>query len=182
MLTPAVKIRVNSSVLMLLVFGMAYLIFGQTGDGRILDMIKPFSFMLCYMLGLCVYQKKEFSLLSQEAVEKKVISIINLTSLGFFLHYVLNMSINLGAKTRDEILDFWTRTELAATLHAAMAFLPLAVAVATLLIPPKKWKKVVAAVVLVLIFSFNFILPFHKHLMRCPVPQDACIIVFSSYD
>ena len=157
-MSPNKKLRLNSSVLMLLILAMSVLIFNPISQDAILDMIKPFSFMLCYVVGFSMFGTKADEAYDLRKEETRVTSVFYVWAGGAMLHFLLNMFTNWDSVKRSEMIDFWTKSEMAATGQATLACLTIAVAVAFLFTTVTKWKKIVAIAALVVIFYYNLIL------------------------
>lgn len=158
LLNPGRKIRFNSSVVMLLGLGLSVLLFNPTAQDSILDMIRPFSYILCYIIGFGLFQNAENAPVDLRTEEKRMSSVIYVIAGGSFLRFVLNMFVNWGSENRNEVIDFWTRSEMAATAQAALACLAIAVAVAFLFSKVGKWKKLIAIGALVVVVLYNLVL------------------------
>ena len=158
LLTPNRKLRFNSSVTMLLLFGIAILLFNPSSQTTVLNMLKPFSFVLCYMMGYGLFRNKyseEQTLLKEE---KNVSSVMYILAGGTLLHFLLNMMVNLASESRTELIDFWTKSEMAATVQATLACLTVGVAIAFLFSKVGLRKKLVALGAIGLIVAYNLIL------------------------
>ena len=156
-LHPYRKIRLNASVLVLLVLGLSTMIFDPVARSRVLDAIKPFTYMLCYVLGFSMFQTNDLAELDLKQEEKRIASLIHLMAAGTFVHFVLNVATNASLNSRN-IDDFWTKDTLAATGHAAIACISVGVAVAFLFSNGEKRKRILGIVMLVLIALCNLVL------------------------
>lgn len=158
LLTPNRKLRFNSSVAMLLLFGMAIILFNPTSQTTVLNMLKPFAFVLCYIMGFGLFQKRQNRELTLLEEEKRVSVVAYVLAAGTLLHFLLNMMINLGTTVRDEVLDFWTKSEMSATGQAALACLTVGVTIALLFSKVGLRKKLIAIAAIGLIVAYNLIL------------------------
>lgn len=158
LVAPKRKLRVNRSVFVLGILGIAVLIFNPQSNDRMLDMLKPFTYFLCYMMGFGLIQYKAYEPTDLRQDEQKVSSVIYVMAGGAFLHFLLNMITNLKVIKREMVIDFWTKSEMAATGQAALACLAVAISIAFLFTKVGKWKKFVAILTLALIVSYNLIL------------------------
>ena len=156
-LHPFRKMRLNASVIVLLVLGLSTMIFDPMARSGILSVIKPFTFVLCYILGFSIFQNKGWGELDLRREEKKTALIIYLMAAGTFVHFILNVVTNTDIGNRN-IDDFWTKDTLAATGHAAIACISVGVAVAFLFSEKEKRKKILGIVMLVLIALCNLVL------------------------
>lgn len=150
---PKQKIRLNWSSLFLLGLAMAIMIFDPNSRLRITNLIRPFTFFLTYTMGMSLL-KKDSSLEQKETVVSKVILLL---AGGAFVHYLLNMLINLDAQDRNT-LDFWTRSVMSATMQACLACMMVGVVAAVLYSDHKLRRKLLAGGVLLLVIGYNLIL------------------------
>ena len=151
------KLRVNSAVVILGVFALAIIIFNPQANDRILDMIKPFTYVVCYIMGLGLIQHRNYMPADLRQDEKKVSSVIYVMAGGTLLHFLLNWITNMNATNRNTV-DIWTEDVLAATGQAVLACLGMAVAIAFLFTRVGKGKKFIAITTLVLVVAYNLIL------------------------
>ena len=86
LLTPNRKLRFNSSVTMLLLFGIAILLFNPSSQTTVLNMLKPFAFVLCYIMGFGLFQKRQNRELTLLEEEKRVSVVAYVLAAGTFLH------------------------------------------------------------------------------------------------
>ncbi len=157
LLTHKRRIYINSTFLVLLFFSMSILFFTTSTQDRILDMIKPFTYPLCYLMGTSIFMKGNNSGVDLKQEEKNTSTIIYVLSAGVMVHFLLNMMINWGLDNRHTI-DFWTKEEMSATGQAVLACLMIGVSIAFLFSDVSKKKKFIAVAALILIISYNFIL------------------------
>lgn len=156
-LKPNRKVRLNYSTLSLLCLSLSILTFDPLSQDRILDMIKPFVYPLCYLMGCGLYQRSEYEKIDLLQEERNISKIIYALSGGAMLHFVLNMIVNKDAVNRN-VVDYWTGTAMSATGQAALACFMLAVAIAFLFTKSGKIKKVIAIAVIVTVVSYNLVL------------------------
>ena len=155
-MAPGRKLHFDKSFLMLLIFAMSLLVFDASYQNMATSMIKPFTYPLCYIMGLSLFPKEESNLdLSHN--EKQTSIVIYVASAGVMLHFVLNMLTNRGADTRH-VIDFWTKDEMSATGQAVLACLMIAVAAAFLFSKSGKPKKIIAIASLAIVLAYNLIL------------------------
>ena len=157
MCLPNRKLHIDFSILCLMVLSLSFLVFDPISQDRLLDMLKPFTYPICYLIGSSLYignRDEKFVLANGE---KRVSNVIYVLAGGTAVHYVLNMIINWGAETRI-VVDYWTKVEISATSQATICCFLLAVAIAFLFTKVGKKKKIIAVAALVLIISYNLIL------------------------
>ena len=157
-LTPNRKLRLNYSVLALLMLGVSTLLFDPTAQDAILDMVKPFTFALCFVLGAGLFRNKPDAAVDLQKEEKRVSSVVYVMAGGTFLHFLLNMFRNWSETQRSVLSDFWTRKEMSATGQAAMATLAVAVACSFLFGKVSRKKKAIAIVIVALVVAYNLVL------------------------
>lgn len=158
LVTPSRKLRINCSVALLFILGISTLIFNTSSHGTVLDMIKPFAYVLAYVIGISLFQKQDNQPIVLAREETKVSKVIYVLAGGSALHFVLNMWINAGSIRRDEVVDFWTRNVMAATGQAALACLAVGVCIAFLFSKAGKWKKTIGISGISLIVIYNLTL------------------------
>jgi len=156
-LTPRRKVRINKSVFALLAFSVAMLLFNPDSQDTILDMIKPFTFPLCYIVGFGLFQNREQEKIDVIQEEKRIASVIYVLSGGAMVHFLLNAMLNRESEDRN-VIDFWTNSQMSATAQAALACLGLAVAITFLFVKTEKRKKYIAVATIFLILLYNLIL------------------------
>lgn len=154
-LTPQRRLNLNFSFAILVFFSLSLIVFNANYQGGIADIIKAFYFPFGYLMGISLFiDEQETDLLS---VEKKTRLAIYVVAIGSFVHFCLNMLVNLG-RTNRAVIEFWSREELSATGQATFASLIIAVIAATLFSDTSKKKKGFAIAALVLVILYNLIL------------------------
>lgn len=150
---PRQKVRGNWSTLFLLVFALALLVFDPNSHKSITNMIRPFTYFITYTMGISLLRGHS----SPEEREQRVRTIILLLAGGAFLHYILNMMINLEAQNRN-VVDYWTRLPLSATGQACLACMAVGVIMAVLCSDAKlKWK-LLAGSACAVVGAYNLVL------------------------
>ena len=156
LLRPRRKIRFDASLVFLVILAIFWAILAPASRISIFGPIKPFTYMLCYLMG--------FSFIDDERLEsdggvsyKSFYWFVGVISAGPFVHYVFNWIKNGNADERNTV-DLWTNSVMAATGQAALACLPLALAVACLFMKSNKGLKFLAFASLVLIVMYNLVL------------------------
>ena len=154
LLIPRKKLVLDMSILFLLALAVAWDIFAPAARDSIYGPLKPFTYPLCYMLGASFLEKREW----KDGKEyKQFYWFITIIAAGPFIHYILNW-IKSGNAVDRNTADIWTNTAMAATGQAALACLPLALAVACLFSTASKQLKALSVAVLAVILGYNFIL------------------------
>ncbi len=154
---PGKKFCFDKDFLVLMCFSMSLLIFDVGNQSRVTDMIKPFAFPLCYIMGTSIFISEDSDSLDFEAETKKAFWIIYVIAAGSFMHFLLNMIINRNADDRH-VIDYWTRREMSATGQAVLACFIVGVAIAFLFSKVSRKKKLVAVISLLLVVAYNLIL------------------------
>lgn len=157
LVSPRRKICFNFTFVTLICLSLSILIFDPSSQTMITSMIKPFTYPLCYLMGLCMftYGNQQSNDLLKE--EKRTSAIVLVIAAGVMLHFILNMFTNWGITTRH-VIDFWTKNEMSATGQATLACIMIAVAAAFIFSKVGKAKKIIAIVSLLTILSYNLIL------------------------
>lgn len=156
-MTPKRKLWFNFDFLILLFFSMSILLFDPSSQTMVTNMIKPFTYPLCYLMGLSLFSfggDRDIDIFQQE---KRTSLVIFTVSAGVMLHFILNMITNWEIDNRH-VIDFWTNDEASATGQATLACLMIAVSVSFLFSRVGKKKKIVALFSLLLILTYNLIL------------------------
>ena len=149
------RVNMNASFVGLGLLGISFVIFSPYYSYSILGMLKPFSYLFCYMIG---YGLNRYSKFDDNNSLKSFYIVCVFVAGGSFLHYLLNWVTNLsGAEFRNTV-DFWTKTVIAATGQAPMACLAMALAVACLFSDTFKKYKYLATITLFLILGYNLVL------------------------
>ena len=157
LITPGRRFTMNSSAVVLVLFSTSMLIFNPSSQTMFTNMLKPFTFPLCYIMGLNLFVRKEDSMISLEKEENRVSTLIYILTIGIMIHFLLNMMTNWGASDRN-VIDFWTKDDASATGQAVLACIMIGVAIAFLFTKVGKLKKTIAIVSLILIIIYNLIL------------------------
>lgn len=152
------KLRTNYSTFWLAVLSLAMLMFNPDSQDTVLDMIKPFTFLLCFILGSSLYQHDQALPRPLHEEEKRFSYIVYMMAGGSFLHFLMNMVTNWNETQRAVLSDFWTKSEMSATAQAALALPATAAACAFLFAKTGKLKKIIGIAVLALIVTYNLIL------------------------
>lgn len=150
------KFRIDRAGFALLGLSISLLIFGPLEGSGITSILKPFIYVLCYLMGGSFLQSyKNDDDKKHNATAFSTMAII--LASGLFIHLVLNLSINMGSADRNTI-DFWIGEVISATGQATLACLPIAVICAILFSDNQRWKKMLAVCALIVILYYNLIL------------------------
>ncbi len=156
-LTPKRKVLLNNTFFVLLAFSMSMLLFNPSFQTSVTNMIRPFTYPLCYLMGASLFKGREGADGTLQAQEKNMRTAICVLTAGAAGHFILNMLMNLRARDRH-VIDFWTKNEMSATGQATLACMLIAVAVAFLFSSVGKKKKLLAIASLGIIVAYNLIL------------------------
>ena len=153
--TPGRKLRFDVSFVLLMLFSLSMLLFNDSFQSSITNMLKVFNYPLCYLLGTSTFVMGTRSDL--QGAERDIRTVIYVIATGTFVHYFLNMLVNLG-RTNREVIEFWSGKELSATGQATFACLIIGVIAATLFSRTSKKKKLLAGIALFVVILYNLIL------------------------
>ncbi len=155
--TPGRKLSMNSTLLLLVVFSFSMVVFNKDVQSGISTIIMAFFYPMSYLIGRTLFLSDVKTLEDIPPLESKTMSAVCVVAIGTFVHYVLNMLVNIGRSDRN-VIEFWSRKELSATGQATFACLIIGVAAAILFSDVSKKKKLLAALALIVVISYNFIL------------------------
>jgi hypothetical protein len=132
---------------------IAILIFYPSATTSFTNMLKPFTFPICYIMGCSILDDREKIDRCDDSVRKIIYVIVA----GTVTHFFLNMIINIGAENR-ETLDFWSRKVLSATGQATLVCVAIGVIAAFFFSNVGVKKKLIATVLLAIIIVYNLVL------------------------
>lgn len=145
-----------SSLILLGVLGISWLLFSTSSASSLMDVIKPFIYLLCSIIGASLLDDD-----SEYSTDKTPFKLFYMTvfvlALGTLVHYTLNWRANLDAVDRNTI-DVWTNSVMSATGQAVLACLPLGFATACLFSKKSRPVKIFSIVAIVIILAYNLIL------------------------
>lgn len=151
------KFKLDSApVAMLTVLAVSWVAFSPESAASILGLIKPFTYVLCYIVGNNLLDDDVAN--SNEKTSFRLFYIaITAVAAGSLIHYLLNWYINAEAVDRNTV-DIWTGTAAAATLQAGLACLPLGLSIAFLFSKTKIWVKILSVAAVVVSLLYNLVL------------------------
>ena len=154
------KIRVNASLVFLLLFACFSAIFEYDPASSLALLLKPFVYPICYFLGMNIFRETGNSKEELFRCEKRFGAIITIVSSGLVFHFLLNMIANRSTvdASRGELIDFWTGKATSATGQAALASMMVGLSIAYLVSKSEKKKKLFALASLFLIAYYNLVL------------------------
>jgi len=157
-ITPQRKFYINGTFLLLVFFSMSIMIFNPESHKTFTNMIRPFTYPICYFMGLNVFNnRKSSSQYDLGREEKNLRGALYLMTAGFAVHFFLNMFTNMDATDRN-VVDFWTGKVMSATGQATLACLLVGIIAAFLFSNSGKKKKILAIILLVAIVWYNLVL------------------------
>ena len=142
-------------VLSLLLLAVSWMLFSPDAAVSTLSLIKPFTYLLCFLMGRGLFND---DLPEKKNAFKVFYLLVGAIAIGALIHYLLNWSINASDFETRNTIDFWTQSTLSATGQAAIACLPLALAVACLFFKNNKIIKILSFASLIVILGYNLIL------------------------
>ena len=149
------RINVNASFIGLGLLGISFVIFSPFYSYSILGMLKPFSYLFCYMIGYGINNYYKFD---DNNSLKTFYVVCIFVAAGSFAHYLINWVTNIGSIDSRNTVDFWTKTVIAATGQAPLACLALALSMSCVFSNAIKKYKFIAVVALLLVIGYNLIL------------------------
>ena len=152
-------------VIMLFLVSASWALFSDLTTISIFGVIKPFTYLLCYVIGASMIEDDDDYGKDETPLKLFYITVATVSA-GSMVHYLLNWIINIGAQDRNTI-DIWTNEVMAATGQAALACLPLGLAVACLFVKTDKKIKIASIVTVVLVLGYNLILSGRTLILMC---------------
>lgn len=150
------KIRLDGSLIWLLGLSLSILLFSKGATDSITNMLKPFVYPLCYLMGSGLLKHYKTNS-EKETNENLIVKVLIILALGLLVHLLLNLFTNIGSVDRNTV-DFWTKDTLSATGQTALSCLPIAMICACLFLKTKKWHKILAIIGLLLIMYYGLVL------------------------
>lgn len=118
----AVKLRLPKSVVPMLALSVSLMAFWDIAFSGSTTMAKCIVWPGAFLLGYGLIRDSR----DLETAVKRALILLGLAALGMFIHYGLNMLVNLGAKAAGRnTMDFWSGERRAATGQAAIACIPV---------------------------------------------------------
>lgn len=155
LILPKNRIAINGSFFALMLLAISFVIFSPNYSYSVLGMLKPFTYLMCYIMGYNLYNHQNADLYQ---VSNSFYVTCGFVVAGPFVHYLLNWVSNLSMYTSRNTVDFWTKTVIAATGQAPMACLAMAVAFACIFSNVSKKMKLVSAAILIITLAYNLVL------------------------
>ena len=141
---------------LLFVLGISWVLFSPNSTISIFGVVKPFTYLLCYIMG-CAMIRDDTGYSSDNTPYNLFYKTVLAIALGSFAHYIANWISNAGTLERNTI-DIWTGEPMAATGQAALACIPLALAIACIFCKNKIFIKIASILTVVLVLTYNLVL------------------------
>ncbi len=141
---------------MLLLLSLSWTFFSPESSYSLLGMIKTLIYLLWYIVGNSMIDD-DIDYSESNTPYTLFYWTVTATAFGSFAHYLLNWVSNLSYKSRNTV-DIWTGSEMAATGQAALACLPLGLAIACLFFKNNFKIKLAAITTVILVLGYNLIL------------------------
>ncbi|MBP1574974.1 MAG: hypothetical protein J6C34_05090 [Oscillospiraceae bacterium] len=151
------KFIVDLSAAILILFSFSYLFFYPEARMNFMQILRQFAYFMCYLIGMNFMDNRN---LMQEERKKREVALaipIVFVGMGPFLHYVLNMTINIGSTSRNTV-DIWTKEAMSATGQAMMAVIAMGIFTSLIFTAGSQKMRIVAIVGLALIMAYNMVL------------------------
>ncbi len=143
----------------LFVLGVSEILFYPDATYSILGALKQFAYFFCYLMGMSLMDEENTcKSVDTTAMYKRFYWISAMIALGLLIHYILNWINNYATYEGRDTIDFWTATPMAATGQAAIACIPLAIAVACIFAKTNTRVKLAAWAAVVVVLGYNLIL------------------------
>ena len=123
-------------VVSLLALAISWFAFSPESTTSIFAPIKSFAYLLCYVMGASLLtDDREYE--KGKTPYKLFYMVILSIGAGMMIHYMLNWLTNLNSTERNT-MDFWTKSIIVATGQAALACVPLGLAIACIFFQNKQ--------------------------------------------
>ncbi len=147
------NLKLDVGVIILLLFSISYLIFYPEARANTLQIMKHLAYPACYVIGLNFMSDKNLKYNTEEVLTTTLIIV----GMGSFVHYILNMMINIGNINRNTT-DIWTNEVMSATTQAMMAVIAVGI-FSAIMFTDRKWKiRLFAILGMVIALGYNLIL------------------------
>lgn len=146
-------IKLPRAIIPALLLSVSMCVFSPSASYSLLGLLKQFTYPLCVLIGYNLTYSNDARI-----AEKQSIALTTVLALGAFGHYLLNLLLNRGVVAERNMLDFWTRSVLAATGQAALACMIVAVATALLFMSTRKLVKILMVAILGSVIYYNLML------------------------
>ena len=151
------SLKISYDFLFLVILSFSFFLFSPSSQSSLITLFKPLAYPLCYIIGFNFLRVKEESYIDFERNCKTVYNSIIILALGSFVHLCLNMIINQGSTFRNTV-DVWSEEILYATGQVAFCCIGIGVVCAVFMSVNSLKHKIVALIILIVMFSYNLIL------------------------
>ncbi|MBR6604050.1 MAG: hypothetical protein IKK94_08555 [Clostridia bacterium] len=135
---------------------LSWTFFSPESSYSLLGMIKTLTYLLCYVVGNSMIED-DLDYAENNTPYSLFYWTVMAIALGAFVHYLLNWISNLSYGSRNTV-DIWSGSEMAATGQAAMACIPLGLAIACLFFKNSIKIKLAAIITVILVLGYNLVL------------------------
>ena len=153
-------VEINGIFFLYLFLGMIMAIYNV--DNGIMSMLRCMTYAAVYYTGFAFSvnsgDKQLNSLKRNEVLQKRLYEMLCAVSLGSFAHFMLNYFSNLGKEVGRNTNDIWTGEMQAATGQTALACLMIGLSISMLLMPRKKYSRLIGIFAILGVLVYNLIL------------------------
>lgn len=149
--------KIDVISIMLAIISICYILFYPSTRGSLTTILKQFAYPMCYLIGTNLFNANNLKKQIIHNTDDRIKLSILVVTVGTFLHYLLNASININSLLRNTV-DFWTGEVVSATEQALLAVMALGIFSILLVGNYPVWKKIVSLFGLIAIFAYNFVL------------------------
>lgn len=150
-------VKVDIVTILLVVLSTCYIVFYPATRDSYTTIIKQYAYPMCYLIGLNIFSANKSGNEKNIRPNEKLKVAIMVMAMGTLLHYLLNAAVNMGSLMRNTE-DYWTGEVVSATEQALLAVMSLGVFNVWLVGDYSVWKKTLAALGLIAVLAYNFIL------------------------
>lgn len=143
-------LQLPRNVIPALVLTVSLSIFAPSTKDSILGMLRPLTYPFCVIIGYNLTNSRQM-----KGKEGQLISIVVVLAVGAFTHYLLNMLLNIDAKSDRNTVDVWTHMTRAATGQSALACLMVGVVCALLFCDVQGRTKTLCLAIMATIVVYN---------------------------
>ena len=154
MLLTSGRISLDYSFILLIGLAITYAFFVVLSDFSVTSILKPFTYPLCYFIGLNIFSESKSNF---KVLQKKINKAIIIVSMGAFTHYMLNLLLNFNSLKRNTI-DIWSGSVRSATGQASLANMAIAVFITLLFSNTLIKAKIVSVIGLLIALGYNLTL------------------------
>lgn len=140
-------------VIPMVVLSISLAVFSPNMGTDIYSILRILVYPMCVLIGYNIVNAD-----SKEMIEKRAIMIIVSLAAGAYVHFLLNLLININTNSTRNALDYWTFSKLSATGHSSMACMMIGVAISGIFTKTKFYIKCLCIGVIISIMYFNLIL------------------------